>query len=87
MSTEGFRNNDSRRYGLCFSLENVIWAPLSTLLEYTGIFKGRPHYHEIQGTGGGSVREREDNGGGPEVSIRINCGAKVLIRYNFSTKP
>lgn len=70
-STEGFRNNGSRRYGMRFSAANVIQAPLSALLEYTGILRGRPHYHEIEGTGGGSVRERADDGGGAEVSIRI----------------
>jgi len=70
-STEGFRNNGSRRYGMRFSAANIIQAPLSALLEYTGILRGRPHYHEIEGTGGGSVRERADDGGGAEVSIRI----------------
>jgi hypothetical protein len=54
-----------------FSAANIIQAPLSALLEYTGILRGRPHYHEIEGTGGGSVRERADDGGGAEVSIRI----------------
>ena len=86
MSSEGFRNNGSRRYGMCFSTANLIQAPLSALLEYTGILRGRPHYHEIEGIGGGFVRERADDGGGLEVSIRIIGGAKVSIRYNFSTK-
>lgn len=70
-STEGFRNNGSRRYGMRFSAANIIQAPLSALLEYTGILRGRPHYHEIEGTGGGSIRERADDGSGAEVSIRI----------------
>ena len=57
MRTEGFRNNVSRRYGMCFSTANIIQAPLSALLEYIGILRGRPHYHEIDGTCGGSVKE------------------------------
>ena len=76
-SIEGFRNNGSRRYGMCFSTTNVIQVPLSALLEYTRILRGRPHYHEIEGTGGGSVRDREDDGGRAEFSIR----------HIFSTKP
>ena len=54
--TEGFSNNVSIRYGMCFSTVNVIQVPLSTLLEYTGILRGRPNYHEIDGTSGGSVK-------------------------------
>ena len=87
MIIEGFRNNGSRIYGMCFSTTNVIQAPLSALLEYIGILRGWPHYHEIEGAGGGSIREREDNGGGPEISIRIIGGDEVSIRHNFSTKP
>ena len=87
MSTEGFRNNGSRRYGMRFSTTNVIQVPLSPLLEYTGILRGRPHYHEIEGTGGGFVRERADDGGGAEVSIKIIGGMKVPIRHNVFAKP
>ena len=86
-STEGFRNNGSRRYGMRFSTANVIQAALSALLDYIGILRGRPHYHEIEGTYGGSNREREDDGSGHEVSIRIIGGDKVSIRHNFSAKP
>ena len=75
-STEGFKNNGSRRYGMHFSIANIIQVPLFVLLEYTRILRGKPHYHEIEGTGGGSVREREDDGG----------GLKVLFRNNFSPK-
>ena len=56
-STEEFKNTGSRRYGMCFSTVNVIQVPLYALLEYTGILRGRPHYHEIEGTGGGSVKD------------------------------
>ena len=86
-SIEVFRNNGSRRYGMCFSTANIIQAPLSSLVESIGILRGRPHYHEIEGTGGGSVREREDNGGGLEVLIRIIGGAEVSIMHIFSAKP
>ena len=56
-STEGFRNNGSRIYGMHFSIANEIQAPLYALLEYTRILRGRPHYHEIDGTGGASIKE------------------------------
>ena len=56
-STGGFRNNGSRKYGMLFSTANIIQAPLSTLLEYTVILMGWPHYHEIDVIGGGSVKE------------------------------
>ena len=56
-STEGFRNNGSRKYGILLSTTNLIQAPLSYLLEYTGILRDRPYYHEIDGTGGGSIKE------------------------------
>ena len=56
-STEGFRNNGSRKYGMRFSTTNIIQASLSTMLEYTGILRGRPNYHEIDGTGWGSIKE------------------------------
>ena len=59
MSTEGFRNNGPRRYGMRFSTANVIRAPLSALLEYTGILRDQPHYHEIDVTGGGYVKEND----------------------------
>ena len=86
-STEWFRNNGSRRYGMCFSTANVIQAPLSALLEYTGILRGQPNYYEIEGTGGGSVRERAGDFDGPKVSIRIIGGADISIRHNFFAKP
>ena len=86
-STKGFRNNGSRIYGMLLSTANVIQVPLSALLEYIGILRGRPHYQEIEGIGGGSVREREDGGGGTKVSIIIIGGFEVSIRHNFSTKP
>ena len=57
MSIEGFRNNGSRKYGMLLSTANVIQEPLSTLLEYTVILRGRPNYHEIYGTGGGSAKD------------------------------
>ena len=85
-SIEVFRNNGSRRYGMRFSTANVIQAPLSAMLEYTGILRGRPHYHKIEGTGGGSVRERADDGDEAGVSIRKIGGGEVLIRHNFSAK-
>eukprot|EP00252_Welwitschia_mirabilis_P004039 TRINITY_DN1418_c0_g1_i6.p1 TRINITY_DN1418_c0_g1~~TRINITY_DN1418_c0_g1_i6.p1 ORF type:complete len:364 (-),score=51.40 TRINITY_DN1418_c0_g1_i6:89-1180(-) len=71
MPSDGFRNNGTRRYSMRFNVMNIIQAPLSSLLEYTGIIRGHSHHHE--GEASGSSRERGDDvgGGGAEVSIRI----------------
>ncbi|KAK1272104.1 RING-H2 finger protein ATL30 [Acorus gramineus] len=59
----------SRRYGVQFSASNIIQAPLTALLEYSGILRPRSsHTEEERLIGGGG------SGGGGEVSIRIIGG-------------
>lgn len=82
----GFRSNGTRRYGMTFSAANLIQAPLSAFLEYSGLLRGRSHHHDSEATtvltaGGGSFRDRADNGGGAEVSIRIiGAGEQEHVR-------
>uniref|UniRef100_A0A0D6R239 RING-type domain-containing protein n=1 Tax=Araucaria cunninghamii TaxID=56994 RepID=A0A0D6R239_ARACU len=85
-NTEGFRSNgSSRRYGVHFSAANIIQAPLSALLEYSGLLRGRSQHHDSEATAGltsgGSLRDRGDDGGGAEVSIRIiGAGEQEHVR-------
>lgn len=67
----------SRRYGL-LSASNIIQAPLSTLLEYSNLFRGRSNHQETDGLVGGRVssgfRQHEESAAvsnNGEVSIRI----------------
>ncbi|KAJ9167423.1 hypothetical protein P3X46_022077 [Hevea brasiliensis] len=48
----GSRNSNSRRYGINISASNLIHAPLTTLLEYSGILRGG-------GNASSAVQERE----------------------------
>ncbi|KAF2291699.1 hypothetical protein GH714_028310 [Hevea brasiliensis] len=48
----GSRNGNSRRYGINISASNLIHAPLTTLLEYSGILRGG-------GNASSAVQERE----------------------------
>uniref|UniRef100_A0A0D6R5Y2 RING-type domain-containing protein n=1 Tax=Araucaria cunninghamii TaxID=56994 RepID=A0A0D6R5Y2_ARACU len=76
----------SRRYGLPFSLAGAIQSPLSSLLEFSGLSRGRQSQGDVSGgpilRGHGRVddvsgRARVDNGGGAaEVSIRIFGGGE-----------
>ncbi|XP_077215001.1 uncharacterized protein LOC143849723 isoform X2 [Tasmannia lanceolata] len=85
-NSDPYRNsspgNSSRRYGIQFSAANFIQAPLSALLEYSGILRTRPNHQEneslINGGIGDGFRDqfqtRSDDSGpgnGGEVSIRI----------------
>eukprot|EP00252_Welwitschia_mirabilis_P004037 TRINITY_DN1418_c0_g1_i4.p1 TRINITY_DN1418_c0_g1~~TRINITY_DN1418_c0_g1_i4.p1 ORF type:complete len:320 (-),score=25.95 TRINITY_DN1418_c0_g1_i4:954-1913(-) len=83
---DGFGNSGTRRHGMRFSAINIIQAPISSLLEYTGIIRGQSHHHEA-GTAGNS-RERNDDGasGGAEVSIRI-IGASEQEHVRVGTVP
>ncbi|KAH9310358.1 hypothetical protein KI387_025393, partial [Taxus chinensis] len=82
----GLRSNGTRRYGMHFSAANIIQAPLTALLEYSGLLRGRSHHHESEAAtgliaGGGSFRDRVDDGGGAEVSIRIiGAGEQEHVR-------
>ncbi|KAF8394791.1 hypothetical protein HHK36_018727 [Tetracentron sinense] len=80
-------STNARRYGMHFSAAtNIIQAPLSALLEYSGILRtSSSHQEEIEGSVTGRFRDRIQNrfgdsaaaaaaaagGGGEEVSIRI----------------
>lgn len=68
----------SRRYDVQFSASNFIQAPLSALLEYSGILRPRSSHSETESLVGGGVAGpgRPDDSGVPssgrgEVSIRI----------------
>ncbi|KAJ0978175.1 hypothetical protein J5N97_013649 [Dioscorea zingiberensis] len=68
----------SRRYDVQFSASNFIQAPLSALLEYSGILRPRSNHSETESLVGGGVAGpgRLDDSGAPnsvggEVSIRI----------------
>lgn len=89
-STDSYRNssssssNNSRRFGMQFSAANFIQAPLSALLEYSGVLRTRSSHQESESLINGSptsvFRERNQNrlddsigpvSGDGEVSIRI----------------
>nr|DAD38567.1 TPA_asm: hypothetical protein HUJ06_012888 [Nelumbo nucifera] len=87
-NSETYRNStgvggSSRRYGVQFSASNFIQAPLSALLEYSGILRGRSSHLETESlvSGGAAtglrdhIQSRLDDSAagssGDEVSIRI----------------
>ncbi|PKI44569.1 hypothetical protein CRG98_035044, partial [Punica granatum] len=68
-----------RRYGI-LSASNIIQAPISTLLEYSGLLRTRPNHPEVEPLFSGSatsgvvhsrVEDTSLSGGDGEVSIRI----------------
>ncbi|KAF3333589.1 RING finger and transmembrane domain-containing protein 1 [Carex littledalei] len=56
----------SRGYGVSFSASNLLQAPLSALLEYSGILQTRSNHPENSG-----VHQSSHQGGDGEVAIRI----------------
>ena len=77
-------SSNSRRFGMQLTSANLLPGPLSALLEFTGILRGRGSHHvEIDdqevgtSSGGGSVgqyspeTQTRTGEGGAEVSIRI----------------
>nr|CAN82461.1 hypothetical protein VITISV_005516 [Vitis vinifera] len=69
-------NGNSRRYGMQLSASNIIQAPLSALLEYSGLLRGRSSHQETESLIYGSgfrdrVEESAPVSNGGEVSIRI----------------
>ncbi|XP_020103472.1 RING finger and transmembrane domain-containing protein 2-like [Ananas comosus] len=78
-SPEPFRMpSSSRRYGVQFSASNFIQAPLSALLEYSGILRARSGHPEGESLiGGGGVIAAAAGGGGTRdhVSSRIEESA------------
>ncbi|XP_072983481.1 uncharacterized protein [Typha latifolia] len=78
-SAAGGGGSSSRRLGFQFSASNFIQAPLTALLEYSGILRTRSSHPESEGlvVRGDRVLGRSDDsaahssGGGGEVSIRI----------------
>ncbi|CAN6467551.1 unnamed protein product [Victoria cruziana] len=96
---ESFRSSGglvSRRYGVNFSTANFIQAPLSALLEYSGIFRGRSGHQDAEPlvASGGSVSglrqqtdESENGGSGAEVSIRIiGAGEQEHVRVSAAAE-
>ncbi|XP_077239238.1 uncharacterized protein LOC143880278 [Tasmannia lanceolata] len=89
-NSDAYRNSSgsssSRRYGVQFSAANFIQAPLSALLEYSGILRTRSSHQEneslISGGIGNQVQSRlDDSGAGGEVSIRIiGAGEQEHVR-------
>ncbi|KAL2632794.1 hypothetical protein R1flu_004273 [Riccia fluitans] len=72
-ASEGIRTGISRRYGMPFS-SSLLPAPISAILEFSGLIRGRSHYAEVenQPSSGSANTDSERNGdSGAEVSIRI----------------
>ncbi|BFI31353.1 E3 ubiquitin-protein ligase RNFT1 [Marchantia polymorpha subsp. ruderalis] len=72
-ASEGIRTGISRRYGMPFA-SSLLPAPISAILEFSGLIRGRSHYAEVenQPSSGSSNGDSERNGdSGAEVSIRI----------------
>jgi len=67
-------SSNSRRYGM-FSASNLIQAPISTLLEYSGLLRTRSSHHEFESLINTGVHTRLDgstvNNNNGEVAIRI----------------
>ncbi|KAF3782186.1 RING finger and transmembrane domain-containing protein 2 [Nymphaea thermarum] len=93
-------HRSSRRFGVRFSPANFIQAPLSALIEYSGIFRGRSVHHEaeplvsegVTGVDGlvSGFRERLEEaaarGSGAEVSIRIiGVGEQEHVRVSSAS--
>lgn len=69
-------NGNSRRYGMQISASNIIQAPLSALLEYSGLLRVRSSHQEMESLINGTgfldrVEESAPGGNSGEVSIRI----------------
>ncbi|XP_043701340.1 RING finger and transmembrane domain-containing protein 2-like [Telopea speciosissima] len=86
-------SSNSRRYGMHFSAANFIQAPLSALLEYSGILRTRSNHQETEGLINGginsgfrdNIQNRLDDpaagSSGGEVSIRIiGAGEQEHVR-------
>ncbi|KAJ0260767.1 hypothetical protein HA466_0040240 [Hirschfeldia incana] len=78
-STTTFRGGSPRRNSSILSASNLIQAPISTLLEYSGLFRPRPTSPNQDSETTSLVSSSDDsppttmisNGGGGEVAIRI----------------
>ncbi|CAM6015079.1 unnamed protein product [Sphagnum balticum] len=73
----------SRRFGMQLSSANFLPAPLSALLELTGLIRGRSQYSQVEeggemasGSSGQSLESNRVGDGGAEVSIRIFGGGE-----------
>ncbi|CAK9208497.1 unnamed protein product [Sphagnum jensenii] len=73
----------SRRFGMQLSSANFLPAPLSALLELTGLIRGRSQYSQVEeggemasGSLGQSLESNRVGDGGAEVSIRIFGGGE-----------
>ncbi|KAL5550379.1 hypothetical protein UlMin_000555 [Ulmus minor] len=74
-------SSSSRRFGL-LSASNIIQAPLSALLEYSGILRGRSNYQESEGLigGRGSTGFRDHLHGQVDESAAAANDGEVSIR-------
>ncbi|CAA6661892.1 unnamed protein product [Spirodela intermedia] len=72
--------SSSRSYGIQFLASNLLQAPLSALLEYSGILRPRSGYSENEGLAGAP------SSGGGEVSIRI-IGSSEQDNIRVGTGP
>lgn len=76
-SSSGANNSNSRRNGVQFPLLRFFQAPVSTVLEYSGVLRPRPNDHERESlitdhrSNGNSASETSNISGTGEVSIRI----------------
>lgn len=103
-NSEPYRNSagssNSRRYGMQFSVANFIQAPLSALLEYSGILRPRSSHQETEDLINGDVaagfgdpiQNRVDDpaagSSGGEVSIRIiGAGEQENVRVGTNLPP
>ncbi|GMH26392.1 hypothetical protein Nepgr_028235 [Nepenthes gracilis] len=66
-------NSSSRRYRVHLSASNFIRAPISSLLEYSGLLRPRSSHHDSETLIGGShhISDSAPSSNGGEVSIRI----------------
>lgn len=72
VSSSPSSSSNSRRYGLQFPLLRFFQAPVSTVLEYSGILRPRPNDHETESlVTDRSNAETSNISGAGEVSIRI----------------
>ncbi|XP_044508617.1 RING finger and transmembrane domain-containing protein 2-like [Mangifera indica] len=78
--TSGMSGN-SRRYGM-FSASNIIQAPISTLLEYSGLLRTRPNHQESQSLISGGVSSSHINNHNRLEDLTLNStnNGEVSIR-------
>ncbi|KAH7515130.1 uncharacterized protein LOC107431414 [Ziziphus jujuba] len=81
-NSEAYRssNSISRRYGGLLSAANIIQAPLSTLLEYSNLLRGRSNHQETEGLIAGRFRDRLRGQLDEPVAVTSTNDGEVSIR-------